>query len=196
MKSFTDCSSFKRSIRCIINFLNTSKRRGILFNIQEENEEKVLHLISPISIRWTSFYNSVERVLSRYSSIVQALNRIHKDDGDPGAKGFELYLKEYHTVKTLTIVKDLFSKLNILELYLQRADLSINNAFEMIHTTTEQIKTSFTTGLETETLKLATEFETSRTFQGIGLTDIPDRENFNIEQDITSTIASYKDVLL
>ena len=167
-----------------MQFLNTSKRKEIFISKQEETDENVLSRIQPIKVRWTSFYNAIDRILFKYTSIVKSLKEIYNEDKDPAGKGFELFLREFKTIKILTILWDLFSILNPLEIYLQKHRISINTAIKVIGFTSEKIKLSFSDEFECATRIFTEEFIACTKYKDMVLTEVPEISTDQILQTL------------
>ena len=76
---------------------------------EKEYEEEIdnLMLIKPITIRWLSKFNAINRILEMYPAIVRALEEIQLIDGDPYALGLVTSMTKFKFVGLLHFISDM-----------------------------------------------------------------------------------------
>ena len=95
---------FKNMIyKFVKHFRYCPKKSRFFRTAQDENIGQFENLIMPFHIRWNSFYNSLSRIIERYSATVNALQTLATEENDAVSLGYCIKLKSLETLSNINI---------------------------------------------------------------------------------------------
>ena len=98
-----------RTIYKLCDFVHDSYKRRLIFeNVQLRKGLSNLALIIPFASRWWATYESLKRLLERYSETIEALNLIATEHKDITAAGYARFLTRYENTLDLVIRSCIF----------------------------------------------------------------------------------------
>lgn len=164
----------------------SSVKRAVFDDAQETFGEKKRKLLKAAVTRWLSHGEASKRLISRYPSLIDALDSILQNGSDQEVKGIRDELLQPDILLFLLLLSDILSHINRFSLFLQRKNLifsEISCKFTRLKRSIDQLKT--TDGLlfqkhSIQFLKISRErMELARKLRGNNLIDILDDSEFD-----------------
>ena len=103
---------------------NSTVKSSIFEEVQQSYEQTSLKLIKAAVTRWLSHGKAAQRVLDRYSQLLEALNIIYQRKKEPAVQGLIQQLTNPNDVASLCILADILESTNSLQTFLQNAHLN------------------------------------------------------------------------
>ncbi|XP_033761513.1 uncharacterized protein LOC117343277 [Pecten maximus] len=108
-------------------FEYSPRKFEIFRSVQAAYGKQPLHLIKAATTRWLSHGLACERVVDRYSELVDCLDALYDDRKEPEVFGLCSVLLKKKVTSMIFLLSDVLRILNELSLFLQRADMNFND---------------------------------------------------------------------
>lgn len=140
-KNITVCRNFMVLIRDMITLIRNSPKRLSWFKEFQNKDAPSLRPLCPT--RWTVKTASLQSIASNYSALMEFLEDLSVNDkGDAGgrANGLLLHLQKFSTFFSLKLMLKFFSRMETVNTALQKSQLHLQSAKQMIDTLREDLK--------------------------------------------------------
>jgi len=134
------CRNFMALIRDMITLIRNSPKRLTWFQEFQGKEAPSLRPLCPT--RWTVKTASLQSIASNYSALMEFLEDLCLNDkGDAGGKanGLLLHLQKFSTFFSLKLMLKFFSRMETVNAALQKSQLHLQKARQMVDTLREDI---------------------------------------------------------